>query len=73
MKPTREMTMGAGIFCAVCGARPYPELGQPETREDFDLMRLDRKVAAASRSKNDSRRAVRSSSLKRRRRGERAR
>jgi hypothetical protein len=36
------MVMGAGIFCVVCGARPYPELGPPETREDFDLMRFDR-------------------------------
>jgi hypothetical protein len=36
------MIAGAGIFCVVCGARPYPELGPPETREDFDLMRLDR-------------------------------
>jgi hypothetical protein len=43
MKPPCEMTMGAGIFCAVCGARPFPELGPPETREDFDLMRLNRK------------------------------
>jgi hypothetical protein len=43
MKPHHKMTMGAGIFCAVCGARPYPELGSPETRQDFDLMRLDRK------------------------------
>ena len=37
------MNTGAGIFCVVCGARPYPELGPLETREDFDLMRLDRK------------------------------
>lgn len=37
------MTMGAGIFCIVCGARPYPQLGPPKTREDFDLMRLNRK------------------------------
>jgi hypothetical protein len=37
------MTHGAGIFCVVCGARPYPELGPPDTREDFDLMRVDRK------------------------------
>ena len=37
------MTLGAGIFCVVCGARPYPELGAPDTREDFDLMRVDRK------------------------------
>jgi hypothetical protein len=47
MKPAREMTMGAGIFCVVCGARPYPELGPPEAREDFDLMRLDRKGCPA--------------------------
>jgi hypothetical protein len=38
---TREVAMGAGVFCVVCGARPYPELGPPGTREDFDLMRLD--------------------------------
>jgi hypothetical protein len=37
------MTLVAGIFCVVCGARPYPELGPPDTREDFDLMRVDRK------------------------------
>jgi hypothetical protein len=35
------MTTGAGVFCVVCGARPYPELGPPDTREEFDLMRLD--------------------------------
>jgi hypothetical protein len=29
------------IKCVVCGARPYPELGPPGTREDFTLMRLD--------------------------------
>jgi len=39
--------MGAGIFCVVCGARPYPELGPPGTREDFDLIRLDRDGAPA--------------------------
>ena len=43
MKPPREMTIGAGIFCVVCGARPYPELGPPQTRKDFDLMRFDHK------------------------------
>jgi hypothetical protein len=43
MKPAREMTRGAGIFCVVCGARPYPELGPLKTREDFDLMRFNRK------------------------------
>ena len=41
MKPPREMTMGAGIFCAVCGARPFPELGPPETREDFEWLRTE--------------------------------
>ena len=41
--PRRLEPLGAGIFCVVCGARPYPELGPPDTREDFDLMRFDRK------------------------------
>ena len=36
------MTTGVGVFCVVRGARPYPELGPPETREDFDFMSLDR-------------------------------
>ena len=36
------MTEGAGIFCVACGARPYPELGPPGTRQDFGLMRLGR-------------------------------
>lgn len=31
------MTLEAGIFCVVCGARPYPELGPPDAREDFDF------------------------------------
>jgi hypothetical protein len=44
------MTLGAGIFCVVCGARPYPELGPPDTREDFDLMRVDRKRASGRES-----------------------
>ena len=35
------MTTGAGVFCVVCDARPYPELGPPDTREEFDLMGLD--------------------------------
>jgi hypothetical protein len=47
MKAVREMAVGTGIFCVVCGARPYPELGPPGTREDFDLMRLDRKGCPA--------------------------
>jgi hypothetical protein len=36
------MITGANIFCVACGARPYPELGPPGAREDFDLMRLAR-------------------------------
>jgi hypothetical protein len=34
--------MGADIFCVVCGARAYPALGPTGTRENFDLMSLDR-------------------------------
>jgi hypothetical protein len=34
------MSAGAGILCVRCGARPYPELGPPEVRQDFDLMKL---------------------------------
>jgi hypothetical protein len=29
--------VGANIFCVECGARPFPELGPPGTRQDFDL------------------------------------
>jgi hypothetical protein len=35
------MTTGVGVFCVVCDARPYPELGPPDTREEFDLIGLD--------------------------------
>ena len=44
MKPPREMTIGAGIFCVVCGARPYPELGPPQTQQRlrFDEVRSQR-------------------------------
>ena len=48
--PRRLGPLGAGIYCVVCGARPYPELGPPETREDFDLMRVDRKGHPAESS-----------------------
>jgi hypothetical protein len=35
------MTSGAGIFCCICGARPYPELSLPKVvLEDFRLMNL---------------------------------
>jgi hypothetical protein len=40
------MTMGGGIFCVVCGARPGPELGPPDMREDFDLVKLDHRGAS---------------------------
>ena len=43
------MTEGASIFCVICGARPYPELGPPGTRGDCDLMRLDRKGRPSER------------------------
>jgi hypothetical protein len=33
----QEPVFGAGIFCCVCGARPYPIAGE---REDFDLVKL---------------------------------
>jgi hypothetical protein len=36
-----EASEGAGIFCCRCGARPFPEVGPPGTREDFDLKRLN--------------------------------
>lgn len=33
---------GAHNACVRCGARPWPaELGYPEARQTFDLMRLD--------------------------------
>jgi hypothetical protein len=37
------MTTGAGVSCVVCGTRPYPEFGPPDTSEDFDLVKLDHK------------------------------
>jgi hypothetical protein len=33
--------MKAGVFCCVCGALSFPELGPPGTCEDFDLLKLD--------------------------------
>jgi hypothetical protein len=33
----REAIVSAGISCVECGARPFPELGPPGTRQDFDL------------------------------------
>jgi hypothetical protein len=32
--------IGANICCCICGARPYPELAPPGTREDFDLLKI---------------------------------
>jgi hypothetical protein len=32
--------MSADIFCIECGARPFPELGPPGTRQDFDLVKI---------------------------------
>jgi hypothetical protein len=33
--------MAAGIFCVICGARPFPELSLPTVvRQDFDLRKL---------------------------------
>jgi hypothetical protein len=32
--------MAANIACCICGARPYPELGPPGRREDFELLKL---------------------------------
>jgi hypothetical protein len=29
--------IGANIACCECGARPFPELGPPGTRQSFDL------------------------------------
>ena len=43
--------MGADIFCVVCGQRAYPALGPTGTREDFDLMRLDREGRPAENPK----------------------
>jgi hypothetical protein len=35
------VSRGPNIACCRCGARPYPELGLPETvRETFDLIKL---------------------------------
>jgi hypothetical protein len=34
--------MGADMSCVVCGARAYLALSPTGTREDFDLMKLDR-------------------------------
>ena len=35
------MSEGAGIKCAVCSGRPYPaELGPPDARETFDLLKV---------------------------------
>jgi hypothetical protein len=36
----QDRIVAAGIACVVCGARPYPELGPPGTREEFDLLKL---------------------------------
>jgi hypothetical protein len=33
-------TAAPAIACSICGARPYPELGSPGTREDFDLRKF---------------------------------
>jgi hypothetical protein len=34
--------VGANIACCRCGARPYPiELGFPDARQTFDLLRID--------------------------------
>jgi hypothetical protein len=35
-----ENDMSANIHCYKCGARPYPQLGAPGTRQDFDLLKL---------------------------------
>ena len=36
------MSEGAGIKCAACSARPYPELSLPEiVRENFDLLKIN--------------------------------
>jgi hypothetical protein len=43
--------VGANIACAVCGARPYPVLGPPGTRQDFDLMKLKESGAPAGQGK----------------------
>ena len=32
--------MPANIACVICGARPFPQLGPPETAEDHDLRKL---------------------------------
>jgi hypothetical protein len=35
------MKAGAGILCAVCHARPFPQLSLPEAvREEHDLLKL---------------------------------
>jgi hypothetical protein len=34
------MTMPANIACMICGARPFPQLGPPETAEDHNLRKL---------------------------------
>jgi hypothetical protein len=39
--------VGANIACVVCGARPYPEIGRPGTRQDFDLPKLKESGAPA--------------------------
>ena len=43
--------MAANIACVICGARPYPELGPPGTREDFNLLKLVERQSADGKSK----------------------
>jgi hypothetical protein len=54
--------MSARIYCVECGARPFPELGPPGTRQDFDLRKIrgewrcaqHRDVATDTKSKQAS-------------------
>jgi hypothetical protein len=57
--------MGADIFCVVCGGRAYPALGPTGTREDFDLMSLDRdgRPAGSQAQANGSARGISSASV----------